>query len=133
MFEGIRTLFRKWTPWEERLLAALTEQLGRNHREILQKQIEAVNKVQRIVGWAEIDLYVMRHGRVCWDDVPKFFDDREFTLARASTFVGDKRIQSELSCVGGHFFSIESDAPIKPLAFRSDIRFEIYDLDKRFA
>jgi hypothetical protein len=132
MFESIRTLTRKWTPWEERLLAALTEKIGNKHRDIFQKQVESVNKVQRIVGWAEIDLYVMRHGRVCWDAVPKFFDDREFTLARASTFIGVKRIQSELACVGGHFFSIESDAPIKPLAFRDDIRLEIFDFDRRF-
>ncbi|HEU0011706.1 MAG TPA: hypothetical protein VFT34_17960 [Verrucomicrobiae bacterium] len=133
MFESIRTLFRKWTPWEERLLTALSERLGRKHCDIFRQQIDAVNKVQRIVGWAEIDLYVIRGGRVCWDDVPKWFDDREFTLARASTIVDERRIQSELSCVGGHFFCIESDAPIKPLAFRSDIRLEIFDVDKRFA
>lgn len=133
MFEGLRTLFCKWTPWEERLLAALSEQLGHKHREILQEQIAAVNRVQRIVSWVEIDLYVIRRGRVCWDDVSKFFDDREFMLARAATFVADKRIHSELSCVAGHLFSIESDAPIKPWAFRSDIRIELYDLDKRFS
>ena len=115
------------------MLAALTEKFGRNHREIFQKQIDAVNKVQRIVGWTEIDLYVMRQGRVCWDDIPKFFDDQEFTLARASTFFGAKRIQSKLSCVRGHFFSIESDTPIKPLAFREDIRIDILDFDRRFA
>jgi hypothetical protein len=133
MFESIRTKFCKWTPWEERLLAALAEQLGRKHRDIFQKQIDAVNKFQRIVGWTEIDLYVMRRGRVCWDDVPRFFDDREFTLARASTFLDGKRIQSELWCVGGHLFCIESNEPIKPLAFRGDFRLEVYDLDRRFA
>ena len=133
MFESVRTLFCKWTPWEERLLATLAGQLSHKQRDIFQKQIEAVNRVQRIVGWAEIDLYVMRRGRVCRDGVPSFFDDREFTLARASTFVGEERIQSALSCVGGYFFSIESNAPIKPLAFREDTRLEIYDLDRRFA
>ena len=133
MFESIRTLTRKWTPWEDRLLSALTEKFGHKHLDIFKKQIKAVNKIQRIVGWTEIDLYVMRRSRVCWDEVPKFFDDQEFTLARASTFIGDKRIQSELTCVGGHFFSIESDAPIKSLAFRDDIRLEIFDFDKRFA
>jgi hypothetical protein len=106
--------------------------LGHKHRDTLRKQIEAVSKVQRILGWAEIDLYVMRGRRVCWDDVPKFFDDREFTLARASTVVNGTRIQSELSCVGGHFFSIESNAPIKPLAFRRDIQLELFDVDARF-
>jgi hypothetical protein len=132
MFEDIRVAFCKWTPWEENLLTALTETLGHKHRDTLRKQIEAVSKVQRILGWAEIDLYVMRGRRVCWDDVPKFFDDREFTLARASTVVNGTRIQSELSCVGGHFFSIESNAPIKPLAFRRDIQLELFDVDARF-
>jgi hypothetical protein len=132
MFESIRTWARKWAPWEERLLAALHEKFGRNHREILQRQIDAVNKIQRIVGWTEIDLYVMRHGRMCWDDIPKFLEDRDFTLARASTFFGEKRIQSDLSCVRRLFFSIESEAPIKALAFREDITIEIVDYEKRF-
>src|SRR6266404_8235739 len=132
MFEGIRVLFCKWTPWEERLLAALVDSIGHKHRDILRQQLKAVNKVQRILGWVEIDLYVKKGGRICRDDIPKFFDDREFTLARASTFVDGKRIQSELFCVSGFFFSIESNARIKPIAFRKDIQLEIYDVDSRF-
>lgn len=111
---------------------ALMESMGHKHRDILRRQLEAVNKVQRILGWVEIDLYVKKGGRVCCNGVPKFFDDREFTLARALTFVDGKRIQSELFCVGGYFFSIESNARIKPIAFRRDVRLEIYDVDRRF-
>ena len=132
MFESIRTMFRKWTPWEERLLGLLTQSLGDKHREAMLSQLKAVNKIQRIVGWTEIDFYVMKRGQVSWEGVPALFDDREFTLARASTFADGGRIQSELVCVGGHLFSIESKAPIKPLAFRQDIRIEVYDVDKRF-
>jgi hypothetical protein len=128
MFEGIRALFCKWTPWEAKLLEALTTTLGEKHKRILLEQLQAVHKVQRILGWSEIDLYA-KNG---WDGVAKFFDDREFTLARASTFVGDKRIQSELFCVSGHLFSIESKAPIKPFAFRQDVRVEVFDVDRRF-
>src|SRR5438105_9880423 len=98
MFERIRTLFCTWTPWEKRLLATLAGGLAGKHRDILTNQIAAVNKVQRLLEWVEIDVYCMRHGRVSWDDVPKFFDEREFVLARASTFIGGKRIQSQLSC-----------------------------------
>jgi hypothetical protein len=128
MFERIRASFCKWTPWEERLLASLTERLGHKHREVLRKQLEAVVKIQRILDWSEINLYANNS----WEGVPKFFDDREFSLARASTFVGAKRIQSECFCVKGHFFSIESNAPVKHLAFCHDVRIEVFDVDKRF-
>src|SRR5689334_6933986 len=99
MFENIRTMFCKWTPWEEHLLRLLTQKLGDKHRQIILSQLEAINKIQRIVGWTEIDFYVMRKGHVSWEGVPMLFDDREFTLARASTFADGGRIQSELFCI----------------------------------
>ena len=114
------------------MLHLLSQKLGDKHRKILLSQLEAINKIQRIVGWTEIDFYVTKRGQVSWDGVHAFFDDREFTLARASTFTGGARIQSEVFCIAGHLFSIESKAPIKPIAFRPDVRVEVYDVDKRF-
>ncbi len=114
------------------MLGLLMQKLGDRHRQIISSQLGAINKIHRIVGWTEIDFYVMRKGQVCWDGVPALFDDREFTLVRASTFAEGGRIQSGLFCKEGHLFSIESKAPVKPIAFGRDVQIELYDLDKRF-
>jgi hypothetical protein len=133
MLADIRALFCRWTPWESQILSRLSDALAAEHRAPLQAQIEAVNKIQRIVGWAEIDLYVMRRGRVCWDNVPSFGDREEFRLAKARTLIDGATVGSELFCVGGHLFSIESDGAVKPFAFRPDANVEIREVDARFA
>jgi hypothetical protein len=133
MFSGIRARFCKWTPWETRMLAGLAQALAAPHRPVLQAQLDAVTKIQRIVGWAEIDLYVMQQGRVCWDGVPCFADTGEFRLARARTVGNGISVQSELTCLNGHLFCIESEMAVKHLAFRSDVQIQIYELDRRYA
>src|SRR5881409_2982282 len=87
MLADIRALFCKWTPWESEILAVLSRSLAEQHRAVLQAQIDAVTRIQRIVGWTEIDFYVIRRGRVCWDGVPTFSDPGEFRLAKAKTIV----------------------------------------------
>lgn len=133
MFAGIRAMFCKWTPWESQILGRLAESLVPQHRAVLQAQLDAVTKIQRICGWTQIDFYVMKSGRVCWDGVPSFDDKSEFRLARARTVVDGITVESELHCVGGHLFSVESDAPVKPFAFRPDTKIEIRDICDRYA
>jgi hypothetical protein len=133
MFSDIRALFCKWTPWESQTLSCLEQSLAARHKPILRAQLDAVSKIQRILGWREIDLYVMKFGRVCWDGVPCFEDMGEFRLAKARTMSDGFTIESELTCVRGHLFSIESDVPVKPVAFQHDITVQIYDIDSRFA
>ena len=133
MLADFRALFCRWTPWELQVLAGLSSALAAQHRSVLRAQIDAITKVQRIVGWMEIDFYVMRRGRVCWEGIPDFGDQSEFRLARAKTEVDGVTIESELFCVHGHLFSIESDVPVKPHAFRSDARVEVRDVDTRYA
>jgi len=115
------------------MLAELAQALAAPHRPVLQAQLDAVTKIQRIVGWAEIDLYVMQQGRVCWDGVPCFADTGEFRLARARTVGNGISVQSELTCLNGHLFCIESEMAVKHLAFRSDVQIQIYELDRRYA
>ncbi|MFM2293729.1 MAG: hypothetical protein RLZZ350_142 [Verrucomicrobiota bacterium] len=132
MIANIRTLFCKWTPWETLVLRELCNPLAAEHRRVIETQLQAINKIQRIVGWTEIDFYVTRKGRVCWDGVPMLNDTSEFLLAKASTRVGNVTIESELTCISGHLFSIESDAPVKPHAFQSDMQVKILTVDKRY-
>lgn len=107
--------------------------MAARHRPVLQAQLDAVTKIQRIVGWTEIDLYVIKQGRVCWESVPGFEDTSEFRLARTRTICAGLTVESELTCLNGHLFCIESNAAIKPLAFRHDIQVQIYELHRQFA
>ena len=133
MFSGIKSIFCKWTPWESQILGRLVGSLAPQHQVVLQAQLDAVTKIQRICKWVEIDLYVMKRGRVCWDGVPSFDDKNEFRLARAQTVIDGITAESELHCVSGHFFSIETNVPVKPFAFRPELRVEIRDVDSRYA
>lgn len=115
------------------MLSGLSQSLAERHRPILRAQLDAVTKIQRIVGWTEIDFYVMKHGRVCWDGVPCFEDMSEFRLARARTVCDGVTIESELTCIRGYLFCIESDVAVKPIAFRPDVKVQIYEIDSRYA
>jgi hypothetical protein len=132
MITALRTVFRIWTPWEEAVTSAVIERLGAKAQDIVRKQLAAVNKVRRIVGWREIDLYVMKNRRVDRSGLPTLFDDREFVLARVVTKVGDRRVRTTVNCVGGYLFSLESDGEVRPIAFRSDIEVEVLEVDRRF-
>ena len=132
MIANIRALLCKWTPWETLVLRELCNALAVEHRQVIEAQLQAINKIQRIVGWREIDFYVMRKGCVRWDGVPMLNDTGEFLFAKANTRVGNIVIESELFCISGHLFSIESDAPVKPHAFRPDAQVKILDVNKRF-
>ncbi len=115
------------------MLSGLSQSLAGRHRPILQAQLDAVTKIQRIVGWTEIDFYVMKHGRVCWDGVPCFEDTSEFRLARARTVCDGVIVKSELICINGHLFCIESDVAVKLMAFRPDVKVQIHEVDGRYA
>jgi hypothetical protein len=132
MIASLRTAFRTWTPWEEAVTAAVLTKLNDKSRETLSSQLVAVNKVQRLLGWREIDLYVMKKGKVERRGLPVLFDDREFVLAKVVTKTGERQIHTSLNCVGGHLFSFESDQKVRPIAFCGGLRVEVSDMDRRF-
>lgn len=133
MLTVLRTAFRTWIPWEETLTKAVLSKLGPKSQSILRAQLAAVNKVQRILGWRGIDLYVMKRGKVDRRGLPVLFDDREFVLAKTVTKVGEKRFETTVSCVGGYQFSFESNTAVRPFAFRHDCEIEVREFDRRFA
>ena len=133
MITTLRAAFRTWTPWEEALTNAVLSKLDPKTQSIIRVQIASVNKVQRLLGWREIDLYVKKKGEIDRSGVPALFDDREFVLAKAVTTVGAKKIFTTVSCVGGYLFSFESDAEVRRFAFREDYEVDIIEFDTRFA
>lgn len=132
MIATLRTAFCTWTPWEETLTSAVLAKLGPKTQSILRAQLAAVNKVQRILGWREIDLYVKKKGKVDRSGLPTLFDDREFVLAKTVTKVGEERFYTTISCVSGYLFSFESDVEVRRFAFREDCEIEVLEFDSRF-
>jgi len=133
MFTALRMAFCTWSPWEKALTDTIIGTAGSKTQTILRKQLAAINKVQRILGWREIDLYVIKGGRVDRTRLPRLFDDREFVLAKVVTQLDNKKIFTTVSCVGGFLFSFDSDQPIRPIAFRPDLKIEVLEFDRRFA
>lgn len=133
MIAALRTAFRTWTPWEEALTSAVLSKLNPKTQCILRTQLAAVNKVQRLLGGREIDLYVKKKGKVDRSSLPKLFDEREFVLAKTVTKVGEERVYTALCCVGGYLFSFESDVDVRRFAFRRDCKIEVLEFDSRFA
>ncbi|NUM53375.1 MAG: hypothetical protein HUU46_07010 [Candidatus Hydrogenedentes bacterium] len=105
----------------------MADPLADEYRPVLLAQIDAINKIQCILGCTEIDFYVVRNGAVSWDGVPRFTADSEFHIALAATAIDGLEITSEVHCVGGHLFNIESDRQGKPYPFRTGATFNLCD------
>ncbi len=133
MINSSRACFCKWTPGEEALIHAVLNELNEKTQTTMRAQLSQANKIQRILGWSEIDLYMMKNGKVCRDGLPKLFDDREFVLSKVITKLGADKINTSVSCVNGFLFSFESNRPIRPIAFRNDFKIEVLEIDRRFA
>ena len=95
----LRLLWRRFSPLEERLFAAVRSVLPRPAVATFAAQVGAITHVQRLPGWTEIDYYARRAGRVDWSRVPLFPRGGEFPLARVWFVVRGRRYRATLSCV----------------------------------
>jgi hypothetical protein len=96
-------------PLEEALLRILHDQLGPPATDVLNKQIQLVNHVQRFIGGSrDVDLYRLRHGKSDYSEMPLFPNHRESKLATIKYRTG-KGLQSnrmDFWLVKGHLFSL---------------------------
>jgi hypothetical protein len=117
MFESLRTLFCRFTPVEERLLAEFTKLLPSGVAEKVQSQIAAFNRVQRLLDWTEVNFYHLRRGKPAWEEVERCADKSELNVAEIRFLVGDKSFRARFKFVEGHLFSLVIRPSIKPYAF----------------
>jgi hypothetical protein len=92
MFESIRTMFCEWT-LGGRLAQSAHPEFGDKHRQLISCQLEAINKIQRICR-VDGDRFLGDEkgtGLLGGRGSPAI-DDREFRLARASTFSEGGRV-----------------------------------------
>jgi hypothetical protein len=102
--QRLSLLWRRFSPLEDRLLAAVRNVLPAAAVSIFDEQVRAIAHVQRLPGWTEIDYYPRRRGRVDWASVPLFPRRGEFPLARVGFAVERRRYRATLGCVAGHIF-----------------------------
>lgn len=86
-------------------------------------QIKHINKVQRLLEWNEIEFYCMRFFRVRWPEESLFKNKGEFILGRGRITSWGLAADVAVWAVGGHVFSIESEASLKPFSSMQDVSF----------
>jgi hypothetical protein len=131
---GLRDLIRRarptFKPLERHLLDAVGGRLQHPARELYERQLEAVNKVQRLGGSREVNLYRMRGGRPQNDPRIAFADRRlEVELARVRFRIHGEGVNRLLTLymVDGFVFSLVFDPPAEPVQQRDDL--EVVDIE----
>jgi hypothetical protein len=118
LIERLALLWRRFTPLEEQLLAAVRRAVAGPLQATFDAQVAGVNLVQRgAPGWTEIIFYRMRRGRVDWSDLPSFPRQDEFALAEITFSVGGRRFRSKLTCLSGHIVDFGTHPGPKSVAF----------------
>jgi hypothetical protein len=102
IFQRLSLFWRRFSPLEERLLAAVSGVLPPPARRIFEAQVAGITTVRRIGN--EICVYRMASGKVDWSEVPSFPNTDEFPLAKVRFSAGGRRFKATLYCVGGHAF-----------------------------
>jgi len=111
-------MWRRFSPLEERLIAAVRAVLPPQAQTIFDAQISGITLVQRLPPhWAEISFYRRHHGKVDWSDVPAFPRTGEFRLAEVQFSVGGRRHKATLTSISGHIFDFTVIPSPKAIAF----------------
>src|ERR1700730_15082452 len=115
--QRLKLLFIRFSPLEERLLAAVRTVLPTAAQSTFDAQVIAITRVQRHPRWTEICFYRIRKGKVNWSDVPVFPCADEFRLAKVRFSVQAKSYTATLTCVKGHIFDFAVTPGPKKIAF----------------
>ncbi|HEU4340605.1 MAG TPA: hypothetical protein VFU31_03450 [Candidatus Binatia bacterium] len=115
--QRISLLWRRFSPLEERLFAAVRGILPTDALPAFDAQVAGINHVQRLPGWTEIDFYRRRLGRVDWSDIPMFPRTDEFPLAEVRFSAGQRRFKGTLNSIAGHIFDFAIIPSPRDIAF----------------
>jgi hypothetical protein len=114
----------KFLPFELAILEAVGQVLPAALAGQLARQVAAVNKVQRLLEWHEIELYCMRWFKVRWPEAVLFPRKDEHSLAQVECLFGSTLVPITVWAVAGHVFSLESPIGLKTLVSQR-AKFEI--------
>jgi hypothetical protein len=117
--DKLRTLFNRLAPplrpLERELIVAVAAQLNAGARELLNKQVEQINLVQRHDADKEVNFYSMKGGKPAFDEISRFPTKQEVKLATVKFKAGENKVCATFWLVHGHLFSIEFDKSPKKL------------------
>lgn len=113
--QRLSLLWRRFSPLEERLVAAVREVLPPQAKAVFDAQIAGITLVQRHPN--EICFYRRRSGKVDWSGVPTFPRTGEFRLAEVRFSVKGRRYKTTLTSIGGHIFDFAVTPSPKAIAF----------------
>jgi hypothetical protein len=115
--QRISLIWRRFSPLEERLLAAVRETLPPETIDAFDAQVAAITLIQRHPHWTGIAFYRRRFGKVDWIGIPMFPRVSEFPLAEVRFSVAHRRYKATLTSIGGHIFDFSVTPSPKSVAF----------------
>jgi hypothetical protein len=110
-------LWRRFSPLEEQLFAAVRGALRPSALVTFDAQVAAITRVQRHPDWTEIAFYRMRRGKVDWSGVPLFPREEELPLAEVRFQAGGRAFKARLTAIGGHIFDFAVTPSPRAVAF----------------
>jgi hypothetical protein len=117
IIQRVTLLWRRFSPLEERLIAAAREVLPPRAQLLFDAQVAGITLVQRPLAWNEISFYRRRQGKVDWSDIPAFPHTAESPLAEVRFSAAGKRYKATLTSIGGHIFDFAITPSPKAIAF----------------
>ena len=106
-------------PMEERVLSEVGRHLSEQARELMERQLASINKVQRFTDGREVNLYHMVRGKPVFQESLTFANkDPEIRLAtvRIRTKESARAVRAEVWMAHGRIFSITFDSSPKSWA-----------------
>jgi hypothetical protein len=107
---------RHFHPFESLVLHAVRARLAPDSATRFQRQIDVVNKIQRLADGKEVNLYQVRWGKATFDDALRFPDAAdEAVLAQVvlASERGSTKLRSDVVLAKGRVFSLLFNAPPK--------------------
>lgn len=111
--------------FELEILGAVQGALCAAQRVQFAGQLASVNRVQRLLDWRTIELYSIRWFRVRWPAWVLFSNTDKFEIASGVLNAPTRSASVTIWAVGGHIFSLESTAPLKPFASETEVSFTL--------
>ncbi len=111
--QRLSLLWKRYTPLEEQLIAAMRTALSEPARFIYDAQVAAISKVQRLVQWNEIDVY-LKNNRL---RLPLFTCKDEINIAEVRFSAKGQMYKATLGCIAGRVFDFQIHPSPKSIAF----------------
>jgi hypothetical protein len=113
--QRLSLMWRRFSPLEERLIAAVRNVLPPQAQTIFDGQVAAITLVQR--NGNEICFYRKVSGKVDWSGVPAFPNTGEFRLAEVRFSANGRKYKATLTSIRGHSFDFVILPSPKAIAF----------------